>query len=148
MSEPSSYRVLIVEDEALISMLLDDMVKDLGFQVVGPALKLKHALALSAHERIDVALLDINLGDSAVYPIADLLTERGIPFVFSTAYDSGVIPARFQAITVLQKPFSSQELGDALQSLIRGSGARHHLQMRDHIKRCLRKIPKNIQPLT
>lgn len=105
MNENISYRVLIVEDQALIAMLVEDMLKECGCQVVGPVSKLHEAWALISRDTIDVGLLDINLGGETVYPVADAMQELKIPFIFSTAYSADVVPARFRTATVLQNPF-------------------------------------------
>jgi CheY-like chemotaxis protein len=111
-------RVLVVEDEAMISMLIEDMVADFGCQVVGPAARLDHALTLALQAEIDLALLDINVDGSVVYPVADVLRFRGIPFIFATGYDFRALPQRFQGNRTLSKPFSYQTFSDTLQDVL------------------------------
>ncbi|RYB01369.1 response regulator [Lichenibacterium ramalinae] len=79
-------RVLIVEDEMMVAMLVEDMLVDMGFIVVGPAYRLGDGLRLAKSETLDVAVLDVNLKGARSFPIATVLTERGIPFVFATGY--------------------------------------------------------------
>jgi CheY-like chemotaxis protein len=76
-------RVLLVEDEAMIAMLLEDMLEDLGHELVRVANRLEDAVAAAGTEAIDLAILDLNLGGAPTYPAADALAERGIPFSLS-----------------------------------------------------------------
>jgi CheY-like chemotaxis protein len=123
MIEGRRHRVLIVEDEAMISILIEDMVLELGHEVVGPAARLDQALTLALQAQIDVGLLDINVDGSVVFPVADVLRFREIPFVFATGYDFRALPERFRGSRVLSKPFSNQQFADTLRSvLLRGSG--------------------------
>ena len=110
-------RVLVVEDETMVSMLLEDMVCDLGAEVIGPAAKFEQAMALALQGTFDLAVLDVNLHGLVVYPIADVLRHRGIPFIFVTGYDSSVVPQRYQHVWVLSKPFSHQTFSDTLRGV-------------------------------
>jgi CheY-like chemotaxis protein len=104
-------RVLLVEDEALVAMLIEDQLVDLGFEIVGPAATALQAIELCEKERIDGAVLDINLGGGQRSdPVAELLMDRGIPFVFVTGYGQAGVDARFEDAAVLQKPFTLAEL--------------------------------------
>lgn len=114
-------RVLIVEDEAMVSLLLEDMVSDLGGEVIGPVAKFEQAMTMALDADFDLAILDINLDGLVVYPIADVLRYYGIPFVFVTGYDSSVIPERYQHDCVLSKPFSPQSFSGVLGELFTGS---------------------------
>jgi len=116
-------RVLIVEDEAMISMLIEDMVLDLGHEVVGPAARLDQALTLALQAQIDVGLLDINVDGSVVYPVADVLRFRDIPFVFATGYDFRVLPERFRGSRMLSKPFSHEQFADVLNRTLLGGAS-------------------------
>ena len=98
-------RILIVEDEALVSMVIEEALKDLGCDIVGPAGTRDQALALAKAERLDGALLDVNLGGEPVYPVADALSSRGIPFVFVTGYGETGIADRYARTPTLVKPF-------------------------------------------
>ncbi|RDI56819.1 response regulator [Microvirga subterranea] len=117
MGEGRKCRVLIVEDEAMISMLIEDMVLDLGCEIVGPAARLDHALTLALQAPIDIGVLDINVDGSVVFPVADVLRFRGIPFIFSTGYDARSLPERFCGSPTLTKPFSYKHLAE----MFRGS---------------------------
>lgn len=114
-------RVLIVEDEAMISILFEDMVCDLGGYVVGPAARFEQAMGLALQADFDLAVLDVNVDGLAVYPIADVLRCRGIPFIFVTGYDSSVVPQRYQHSCVLTKPFSHQTFRNALREVFTSS---------------------------
>jgi CheY-like chemotaxis protein len=107
----------VVEDEAVVAMALEDMLLHLGCVVVGPALRLKAALALAAVEPLDGAVLDINLGDERSFPVAEMLRSRSIPFLFATGYgDLGLEPP-FANAPVLAKPYSLDALSQALDGL-------------------------------
>jgi len=118
MTKGRRSRVLIVEDEAMISMLIEDMILDFGSEVVGPAARLDHALTLALQADIDVGLLDINVDGSVVFPVADVLRFRGIPFVFATGYDFRALPERFRGCPALSKPFSYQDFARTLSSVL------------------------------
>ena len=106
MGEKPRCRVLVVEDEAIIAMLVEDMVLEFGSEVVGPVAKLDDALELARFAELDAAILDINVGGSVVFPVADILSERGIPFIFATGYGARGLPPRYQDSQTLPKPFS------------------------------------------
>jgi CheY-like chemotaxis protein len=117
----SGKRVLLVEDEPIIAMSVEDMLVDLGCLVVGPAFSASAAETLARNEHFDAALLDINMGDGASYPIAVILRERNIPFSFATGYGSGGVPAGLGHVSVLAKPYTEENLADTLRRLFAGS---------------------------
>jgi DNA-binding response OmpR family regulator len=102
--------VLLVEDEALVSMMIQETLAEFGFDVLGPVATVSEALAAAREPCIDAAVLDINLGDDLVYTVAEILARRGVPFVFVTGYDSDSVDARFSGIPVLQKPIERESL--------------------------------------
>lgn len=107
----TGLRLLVVEDESLIAMLIADMLRDFGCVVVGPASNVEQALALVERDPIDGALLDVNLSDGhRSYPVAETLLKRGIPFAFVTGYGKAGLSADFRGIAVLQKPFVADRL--------------------------------------
>ncbi len=108
-------RVLIVEDEAMLASLLEDYLTDLGCEVVGPALHMKDAIALAREAAIDGATLDVNIVGEKVYPVADILTERGIPFVFLTGYGAAGLRESDMGRPVLQKPHFLERLVDIME---------------------------------
>jgi PAS domain S-box-containing protein len=103
-------RVLLVEDEALVAMMIQECLAEFGYQVVGPICTASEAAAKAKDGPLEAAVLDINLGDGAVYPIADILAARGVPFVFVTGYDADSVDARFRKIPILQKPIEREML--------------------------------------
>lgn len=103
-------RVLVVEDEAAISLLLEDMLLDFGCEVVGPAGRVPAALRLVEAGGIDLAILDVNVAGEPIYPVADALAAKGIPLVFSTGYGSAGIDGPYRDRPVVQKPFSQSDL--------------------------------------
>jgi CheY-like chemotaxis protein len=112
-----SPRVLVVEDESLIAMLVEDGLETLGYEVVGPVGTVDAALRIVEQTPFDLALLDINLGGKQSFPIAEALEARGIPYVFLTGYDRSSLPLAFQHRFGLQKPFRMSALQQALENL-------------------------------
>jgi DNA-binding NtrC family response regulator len=113
-------RVLVVEDDSLICLLLEDMLLDLGCQVVGTAGHIKRAIELAqCEENVDVAILDVNLGGRQVFPAADILAKRGVPFLFATGMGADALPAEWLGHCSLQKPMTMEGLGNALRRAIR-----------------------------
>jgi len=111
----SGLRLLVVEDEALVAMLLEDTLRALGCRCVGPAGNVAQALALLERETVDLALLDVNLGGGErSYPVADRLAARGIGFIFVTGYGTSGIDRRYDPVRVLQKPFDEHQLAQAI----------------------------------
>jgi PAS domain S-box-containing protein len=106
----SGHRVMIVEDEALVAMVLSHELTELGFTVVGTYSRLADATAAARTNDFDVAILDINLGGEMVYPVAEVLLDRSIPFVFITGYASEGIEAQYTNVPVLQKPVDLEVL--------------------------------------
>jgi len=108
-------RVLVVEDESMVMMLLQDMLADIGCEVTGCASRFSDAMEKARSLTFDVAILDVNLNGERTYPIAEILAARGISFVFATGYGAGSLPASFAKTPVLQKPFHQQELEHAMR---------------------------------
>jgi len=103
-------RVLVVEDEALVGIMIQECMTELGFQIVGPVCTASDALAAAEDGEFDAAILDINLGDGMVYQVAEILARRHVPFVFVTGYDADSVDSRFREIPVLQKPVEREML--------------------------------------
>ena len=116
MSQPlSGRRVLVVEDEPLVAMLLEAILEDMGCTPVGPAASVDDGLAiLAGGEPIDAALLDVNVAGQLVFPIATALSGRGVPFVFSTGYGPGGLPDEWRGHPTIQKPFTEADIRSAL----------------------------------
>jgi CheY-like chemotaxis protein len=113
----SGLRVLVVEDEMMVSMLIEDMLTDLGCTVVGPASRLDEAMELAEQNGLDCAVLDVNLGGQPIFPLADLLRERGRPFAFATGYGDAGLRDVDRGSPVLQKPFREGDLARVLGEL-------------------------------
>ncbi len=110
----SGRRILVVEDDLMIAMLIDDVLKEAGCDVVGPLPRLAPALQAASSERLDGALLDINLAGELVSPVADRLIERGVPFLFLTGYGWHMLPERFHTRPLVTKPCRQDILLSAL----------------------------------
>jgi CheY-like chemotaxis protein len=103
-------RLLLVEDEALTGMMMSDMLTELGFHVIGPFGRVADAMAAVGREDFHAAVLDVNLDGEMVYPVADAVVARGVPFVFVTGYGAEGVDRRFAQVLVLQKPIEKQML--------------------------------------
>jgi len=111
-------RVLVIEDESMVMMLLQDMLEAIGCVVVGSASRLQEAIEKARSLTFDVAILDVNLDGERTFPIAEALAERGVRFAFATGYGVGSLPPGFDARPVLQKPFQQQELERVLRAAL------------------------------
>ncbi|HXV25730.1 MAG TPA: response regulator [Alphaproteobacteria bacterium] len=116
-SNRTTLRVLVVEDESLVAMMLGDMLADLGCSVIGPARNRSKALHLIAGgDAIDLVLLDVNLGGENAYEVADALEERKIPYLFVSGYGSGGIDPRYAKAPVLTKPLQIAALTRVIEA--------------------------------
>jgi len=117
-------RVLVVEDHAAIALSVAAALEEEGAVVVGPVGTAESAMrVLAGKERIDAAVLDVKLTDGAVFPVADELLRRNIPFVFTTAYAAGSMPDRYARIRVLEKPFAADLVARAIYAGYRSGDA-------------------------
>lgn len=117
----SGRRVLVVEDEFLVALGLEDNLRSLGYAVVGPFSSLAAARTAAAVERVDAAILDVNLAGEPVYPAAAILADRGIPFIFCSGYTGSVrVPQEFADVPRVAKPYTSRAIADALAELLAG----------------------------
>jgi CheY-like chemotaxis protein len=115
-SKDSNQRILVVEDEFLIRMLLEDMLDELGYRIAAVAGRLDEASELARKGAFDLAILDVNLDGQDVYPVADILSGRNIPFLFVTGYGGRGLPEAYRDRPTLQKPFQIEDLDKALAS--------------------------------
>jgi CheY-like chemotaxis protein len=111
-------KVLLVEDEAMIAMMVEDLLGELGCHVIGTAGGLAQAFALAESETFDCAILDVNLGGQRVDPFVDLLKARGAPFIFATGYGVAGVRDEDRAWPVLLKPINGRRLGEALGRVV------------------------------
>ena len=102
--------VMLVEDEAIVALAVNDSLTDLGFSVIGPFSRVSDACRALQDNQVDAAILDVNLDGEMVYSLAEMLTDRKIPFVFATGYGAESIEARFEHVPVLQKPIEKDML--------------------------------------
>jgi DNA-binding response OmpR family regulator len=114
-------RVLIAEDETPLAMEIAEVLSDEGCVIVGPVSKLDEAVAAAQFEPLDWAVLDVNLRGGHVFPAAEALLGRGIPFLFATGYeDLRLFPAHMHQVPRLEKPYGMNELIDWARGLVRG----------------------------
>lgn len=110
-------RILVVEDEYLIADAVQIALQGEGAVVVGPAQSVRKALRLLDTEvHVDCAILDLNLGDEQVFPVADLLQARGVPFLFTTGYDAAAVPQAWRHVQRLEKPIEIAAIAHALSA--------------------------------
>jgi len=120
MTDPTKAipRVLLVEDEYLIRMLLEDMLADLGYGIAAAVGTIAEASELAATGEFNVAILDVNLDGQEIYPVAEILAKRGLPFIFVTGYGKGSLSEPYSGRPALQKPFQAEQLKTALAGLL------------------------------
>ena len=114
-------RLLVVEDEYLIRMLLEDMIADLGYEVSASVGTLADATEQATSGAFNAAILDVNVDGQEVFPAAEILAKREVPFIFVTGYGEGGLPPAYRGRPTLQKPFQADELKDALAGLLAGN---------------------------
>ncbi|MDZ4371614.1 MAG: response regulator [Phenylobacterium sp.] len=117
-------RILVVEDEFLVAALLEDTLRGFGCEVVGPASTVEAALELLQTEAIDAAVLDVNISGVAVFPVADALAARALPFVFATAYGAAGVATRHRERGLLDKPYQARSLEHMLRSALQAGRGR------------------------
>ena len=116
----SGRSILIAEDEYMLASAIRRELQAEGAVIVGPAPTLERTLDLiERHTALDAAILDINLQGIKVFPAADVLRERGIPFVFATGYDTTIIPSHFADVVRCEKPVESGKIAAALARVIK-----------------------------
>jgi DNA-binding response OmpR family regulator len=118
MQLTKNIRVLVIEDEALVGMMIEDFLGDFGYSVVGPIENLEAAVFLAATEHIDVAVVDINISGQVATAVADKLIDREIPFLFVSGHER-MRGTRYASIPFLRKPFAPEDLHDAVERVLR-----------------------------
>ncbi len=111
--------VLLVEDEVLIRMMIADMLEELGHRVVAEAGRIDEALAVASKADFDFAILDVNVGEALITPVADLLKARNRPFFFASGYGSSGLPKGYEDHPALQKPFEIEKLAEMIDGIVR-----------------------------
>jgi DNA-binding NtrC family response regulator len=118
MTSLEGARILVIEDEGPIALMLEDMLGDMGCVVAGSAATVKEALRCVEAGGFDFALLDINLRDETAEPVADALVKTGIPFALASGYGLAGVPEHLRHIPVLRKPFAIAELEKLLRDTL------------------------------
>jgi CheY-like chemotaxis protein len=116
VKQSSGLKVLVVEDEMLVAMLVESMLVELGHSVIGPVGWLDKAVPLAEREELDFAVLDLNINGGKAYPVAAALEGRGIPFIFATGYGRAGLAAPYEDHPTLQKPFRVEDLRAAIEA--------------------------------
>jgi DNA-binding response OmpR family regulator len=111
-------RVLIVEDEALVSMMLEDYLADLGHVVVASVPSIAEAFEVINTGNVEAAILDVNLSGENAYPISDYLTSKSIPHAFATGYGRLGVDVAYHGCPILQKPFDERTLEQVMNELV------------------------------
>lgn len=112
-----NLRVLVVEDEFLISMMIEDVLGDMGCEMVGPESDLAEAMARARDEPLDAAILDVTISDGKVFPVAEILLKRGVPFILASGYGDWSLPDAMQGQIRLTKPFMAADVERAVRSV-------------------------------
>jgi CheY-like chemotaxis protein len=118
----TGMRVLVVEDELMIRMLLQGMLTDLGHTVAAETGAINEAMTLAKQAEFDLALLDVNLNGEPITPVVEILIERGVPFVFASGYGKSGVPEPYRAAPALQKPFQIEALAAAIAAAAAKAG--------------------------
>jgi len=118
MTYSGDVRVFVVEDEQLVVMMIESMLEELGCTVSGSARSVPEALAALEDIAFDVALLDLNLAGVKVFPVADALAAKGLPFIISSGYDASAIPEVYRHVPTVPKPFRIEELDAAIRKAV------------------------------
>jgi CheY-like chemotaxis protein len=110
-------QLFLIEDDNLTGMVLEEMLATLGHEVVARARSYKDALAAARRTKVDLVLLDVNLGGESAFPIADVLAKRRIPFIFLTGYGTAGIKQRYPGVPALGKPFDASSLSEVIDGI-------------------------------
>jgi CheY-like chemotaxis protein len=118
ISRPPGGSVFLVEDEAMIRMMVADMLEELGFSVAAETGEIGEAIKLAGSTEFDIAILDVNVNGKVISPVAELLKARNRPFIFATGYGAQGVPEDFRDRPALQKPFQIESLKSMLESTL------------------------------
>ena len=117
IGDGAGCRILVVEDETFIAMLIEDVLKAIGCEVIGPTGKLETALQLASDAALDAAILDVSIRGGKIYPVAERLLARDIPFVLSSGYNDRALPENLRNKPRLIKPFTTAQLEEKIMYL-------------------------------
>jgi CheY-like chemotaxis protein len=118
-SSPPGAAVFLVEDEAMIRMMVADMLLELGYSVAAEAGDINEAIKLASSTEFDIAILDVNVNGKVISPVAELIRTRNRPFIFATGYGSQGVPEEYRDRPALQKPFQIESLAQMIESTLR-----------------------------
>jgi CheY-like chemotaxis protein len=121
ISRPAGGSVFLVEDEAMIRMMVADMLEELGFTVAAETGEINEAIKLAGTTEFDIAILDVNVNGKVISPVADLLRARNRPFIFATGYGAQGVPEDYRDRPALQKPFQIESLKSMLDSTLKSA---------------------------
>lgn len=110
MNEFFGLRAMVVEDEGGVALLVEDMLLELGFEIVASVARLADACEVARTAELNLALMDVNLRGELIFPAARILRQRGVPFVFSTGYGDSGLPLEFRETPLVAKPFAVEDL--------------------------------------
>ena len=116
-NDVAGCRVLVVEDETLIALLIEDMLAAMDCEIVGPIGKLETAIQIAQEGKFDIAILDVTIRGGKVYPVAEHLLARGVPFVLASGYGDWALPPSLRDQRRLTKPFTAAELEEQVRLL-------------------------------
>lgn len=102
----------------MVALFVESMLVSFGLEVVGPVSRLDKALELAKHERLDLAILDVNINGKEIYPVADILAARNVPFIFATGYTGKRLSTQYRDRPTLQKPYPADELRAAIARIV------------------------------
>ncbi len=119
--QPTRGSVLLVEDEVMIRMMVADMLEELGYRVVAEAGDIAEATRLAETVDFDIAILDVNVNGKVISPVAEVVANRGRPFIFATGYGAQGLPEEFRDRPTLQKPFQMDTLAEVLAGTLKAA---------------------------
>ncbi len=122
-AKPPGGSVFLVEDEAMIRMMVADMLEELGYSIVAETGEIEQALKLARTANFDIAILDVNVNGKLISPVAEVIEARNRPFIFATGYGTQGLPPEYRDRPALQKPFQMENLAIMIERTLKGSAA-------------------------
>ena len=122
-AKPPGGSVFLVEDEAMIRMMVADMLEELGYSIAAETGEIEQALKLARTAKFDIAILDVNVNGKLISPVAEVIEARNRPFIFATGYGTQGLPPEYRDRPALQKPFQMENLALMIERTLKGSAA-------------------------
>jgi DNA-binding response OmpR family regulator len=122
-AKPPGGSVFLVEDEAMIRMMVADMLEELGYSIVAETGEIEQALKLARTANFDIAILDVNVNGKLISPVAEVIEARNRPFIFATGYGAQGLPPEYRDRPALQKPFQMENLAIMIERTLKDSAA-------------------------